>query len=650
MRKKALIALIAAAVILLLPLTAAAAPIITTETQFTYSTSNPAWLKDLIVKENMVSPTELANSVTLEALPDYPYSKTPEGFRSDVEYYTQLYSLNENSQRAAYIYVLQYVNSFANEATRNVSDEYIKNTLTAMGIVYPPGGMGDYENLIFARTLYTLLCSGAVTLNVTEGMTVQQALVACMTQTFHIDEQMLAAWSVGSVDTLDDYVLAACKIALNSDGYNVRADTAPEEVYRLTAVMMIRRLGISIDEDTADFEELKLKYLAALLSTHYDVSIPPSELKTAMETTGIPFYLLQLIGKENGVTVRSDLGYSEAFNLVASNSDYFSLEPGEFYADIYNYAVHLQHKRSRIWVSPQAYRTTTATEIVTITVDGASCASGAYAEVALDKNQETQDVLIRVRFVSASQDVSQTYRITVYQGRYEASGGDNLFVTTDPNGNSPTPTAAPADPEIAAKAMLGSLTGTLAESAANANVPERITNILTLMSPSTQDTAVAAQPAGEPGQAAQTPASSPAAGAPDYLSSLMGNSVPSPSAAGTGVGTPANSTTVPAGSVEPSSAVQNPLFASGTPMTLAEAGAPPEGYEYVVNEEGYITGVELKKSYAPPAENPTYAQSAPSTTSSRSAIRNLIPVIAIGACAAVCAAVMLISRRRKHSS
>ncbi|MBQ6019722.1 MAG: cadherin-like beta sandwich domain-containing protein, partial [Clostridia bacterium] len=566
--KKTLFAVFLAAALLFAPLTAIAAPLITTETQFNYSQSNPAWLKDLTVKENMVSATQLANSVTLEAMPDYPYSKTPEGFRSEVSYYTELYSLNENSQRAAYIYVLQYVNQFANEATRNVSDEYIKNSLTSMGIVYPQGGMGDYENLIFARSLYTLLCSGAVTLEVTEGMTVQEALVKCLAQTFRIDEQTLQAWSVSSVVTLDDYVLVVSRIALNTRGYSVRADTPPEEVYRLVAVMMIRDLGISIDENTADFEELKLKYLAALLSSHYDVSIPPAELKAAQANGNIPFYLLQLIGRKYGVSVRSDVSFSEAFNLVAANSDYFSLKEGEFYADIYHYAAYLDYKRDRIWVCPLAYRATTVNEYVSITVAGEPCASGEWAEVALDKTQESQDVLVRVRFVSASQDTSQTYRITVHQGRFEASPGSTpTVVTTDANSDFPVPTTGITDPAAAGNAALSSLTNTLSQAAVQADIPARISEILPLMTPSAETTSAAGDIAVPTTSAAEPAHSADGQSSPDYRSLRMGGGSVSFGASPRG-GSAAAPTTASEAATVPVTAA--PAYSGDAPMLVSQ--------------------------------------------------------------------------------
>ena len=56
---------------LLLP-SAAAATLTTVETQFTYSTSNPAWLKDLIAREDMTNTQGTLTALTLTAKPEYP--------------------------------------------------------------------------------------------------------------------------------------------------------------------------------------------------------------------------------------------------------------------------------------------------------------------------------------------------------------------------------------------------------------------------------------------------------------------------------------------------------------------------------------------------------------------------------------------------
>ena len=624
--------LAAALVFALLPTVAAAVPLVTVETQYNYITSNPAWLKNLIVNEDMTSPTGMLNNLVLQAQPEYPYAKTPDSFRNEVDYYVELFSLNENSPRAAYIYVLDYVNKFASEATKNVSDESIKEYLTSIGILYPAGGLGDYENLIFARAVYTLLASGAVTLNNPQGLTVQQALVRCMTDRFNINADALATWSGGSVDTLDDYVLVACKIALNGAGYRVTATTPAQEVYRLTAVMMIKQLGISIDENNASFDELKLKYLCALLGSHYDISLDPEDLRAALANGSVPLYLLQVIGRQGGVTVRGSMMYSEPFILVARNTDYFDLEEGEFYADIYKYATYLRYKRNRIWICPETYRTPTATENVFVTVNGISGASGKYTEVLLNMDEPSQVIDVTVIYQSSSQSESKTYHLTVYQGTATAPAADSsgLLPSGTSGGNSLI--------NIAGNNLANTLGAAL--TAAGTKVPARVETILSLMTPAVNNN----------GASAATPQNTTGA---DYLSQLMtagggtvGQSVNYPLYSGNTNATGSSLGVYTAGNngtdFSSGAAVQNNSLFAGTPMRLSEAADPPEGYEYSVNADGYITGISLKRTTA----NTGNVQKTRQTVDPRSR-RLLYAGVAAGA-AMVCLGILgVIQLRRK---
>ena len=81
-------------------------------------------------------------------------------------------------------------------------------------------------------------------------------------------------------------------------------------------------------------------------------------------------------------------------------------------------------------------------------------------------------------------------------------------------------------------------------------------------------------------------------------------------------------------------------------MLVSQAGAPPEGYEYVVNDEGYITGITLKKTYSPAAAPLTSSQTA-APASSRSPLKTAIPAIAIGVVAALCGGTMIFLKRRR---
>ena len=61
--------------------------VIGADTQYSYDTNDPAWLSDIIVKEDMATVESLATSSTLEPVASYPYNHTADSFKSEIEYY-----------------------------------------------------------------------------------------------------------------------------------------------------------------------------------------------------------------------------------------------------------------------------------------------------------------------------------------------------------------------------------------------------------------------------------------------------------------------------------------------------------------------------------------------------------------------------------
>lgn len=407
----------------------ASAAIMFVETQFTYDSPNTAWLKDLIVKEDVLSVQGLTERVKLIAQPDYPYSDTPESFAQNVGYYLDLYELDPSSQEAAYLYVMEQLNKFSAATEMNVSDEYIKFWLQSSGIKYPENGLKDSTTLILARTLYAAMSRSSLDISsFPKGTSLESAAITVIAKVFGMDVSMLGKWIDDvSLTNLESYIVATCKVALYTAGYEVTKDTPKEEVYRLTAVMTIEKQGIAIDAKSASFEEIKLKYLAAMLGLQYDVSLDPVELEKAIANDRVPLYILQLMGKTANLSIRSDSDYTDAFLTVAKNTDFFDIEEGEFYCDIYNYKGTLKYKRSSIWINPAAlYKDGDGAKVV-ITANGVPVKDNYYSEVPLDTSLKEQVVEIKVSYTKDGSTNTNVYKITIVNGTelVPASGGSN---------------------------------------------------------------------------------------------------------------------------------------------------------------------------------------------------------------------------------
>lgn len=397
------------------------------ETQYTYDSPNLSWLKDIIVKEDMKSVDGMSQRNTLVAKAQYPYSATAETFKEEVANYQAIYTLDENMANVIYLYMLELALTFANATDKSYSDEFIRSYLESLGIVYP--SEESEETKIIARAFFSIITKdeGYV---VKRGTGLYQAFTAYISQILGVNIDMIIRFDKDAdMSDLKEYVVAACKYMLYSAGYNVTKDTPEEEVYRLIAIMTIRAQGISIDSSTATFEEIKNKYLCAVMCKIYDVSIDPKGFDNAVKNDNLAFYLLQLIGKENGVTVRDSVSYETAFDIVSKNTTYFNLEEGEFYADIYEYDVQLKYKRDTIWLYPQTIGVTSESEgtKVNVFINDKDVRENYYVDVAIDKDAENVPVIITVEYTDKTgAKISSSYKLNIFQGKTEAVQGSTI--------------------------------------------------------------------------------------------------------------------------------------------------------------------------------------------------------------------------------
>lgn len=396
--------------------------IVMCETQFVYDSADMSWLKDLIVKENMSSVDGLSQRNNLIPKAEYPYCATPDSFRDEIAYYQAVYTLDEDMANVAYIYMLELAKSFSGPATSNYSDEFIKSYLESIGIVYPDNAQDDNETKIVARALFSVIISDEK-YEVKKGTGLYEAFTDYISVLLGVNVSTILKFDNNSeLLDLNEYVIAACKYMLFNSGYAVDKNTSDEEVFRLIAIMTIKKQGISIDSGSATFEEIKNKYLCAMMCKVYNVSIDADAFGKAVGNDNLAFHMLQLIGKEYGISVKDSLTYNEAFNLVCEKTDYFNLEEGEFYADIYEYDVKLSYKRSTIWLYPQTLGTTNESDgtKVNVFINGKDVRENYYVDVAVDPEKAVVPVVIKVEFTdSTGVKKTSSYKLNVYQGTAE---------------------------------------------------------------------------------------------------------------------------------------------------------------------------------------------------------------------------------------
>lgn len=414
-RTKTVIAVLCSIAIMLAPCAWASAALFAFETQYEYDSADVAWLTDLVFKEDMSSVTGLAQSCRLVAKPDYPYTETPDSFAKDVSYCASLYNLNVGDQRTAYIYFFDVLSGQANGMLAGeISDDDIRVYLESVGIGYPDSP--DSDELVVARALYTAMVSGAFS-GATPGKPLEEAAVEYLASMTGMNVDSLRDWlPEESVLSLDAYLLAASRLALWTNGYDVDREMDADEIFRLVAVMTIEKLGYTVDSSLS-FEGLKYKYMAVMLGKKYDVNVNDELLAAALQNDTLPFYLLQLIGRDYGVSVREDnCTYEEAFELVAENTGVFDIEEDEFYADINQYELTLAYQRSSVWIYPTAYVSGNSDYAVSIDVNGTPVRNGYYTEVPIDPLKPAQTLAVNVTAVSDNKTSQCVYYVDLHQG------------------------------------------------------------------------------------------------------------------------------------------------------------------------------------------------------------------------------------------
>ena len=499
----------------------AIASVFTFETQYDYGSADKAWLTDLVIKEDMNDLTAVGGRCTLVPAPDYPYTETAASFKEEVDQFCRLYSLNENTLKASYLYLFELLGSNSSVFAAQASDAQVKSYLQSQGVIYPASGSADMD--VLAKALYTAMLTGAFQ-NLTgidsgAGIGLEKALTQFVLELSGFSEAELSRWMPsGKLDSLDDYILAVSRMTLWSNGYEADVNTPEDEVYKLMAVMTIRNLGVSVDSDVS-FSELQSKYTAALMGKRYGVSVSPARLSTAINNGSAAYYILQLIGQQQGLTVREEnQPYEDAFLFVASHSDLFDVEEDEFYADIYAYDIYLSAPRSSLWIYPTSYYGSIDSSAVTVSCNGSPIKDNYYTQVPVSPTADVQKLTITVDCTAGSGSVKE-YVITVHSedairqsenkpGNEDAKTDTSKTVLSSNAIVSRILNAAGVDPDVAEAA--GNLIYVL---------PENVQNAISFISPTFNDPSAAASdtPAAAP-VAATEPASS--ADAAPFISRL----------------------------------------------------------------------------------------------------------------------------------
>ncbi len=394
------------------------------QTQYAYEENNPSWLRQLVVKENMLSVDGIVTEKALYPVSKYPYITDAPSFKEEVEEYAKYYTLDEESQKAAYIYVFQQLGAMSIIADPDATDQSKAEWLREQGVIITKEDEEDPESILMISALYALWKNDffyvieGERITIPPGTKLEAALMMYMVAFGNDDRSLIAFvnkyFNITEIISLEDYVYYTALFALYTNGYVSSREivTLPRnEVFRRLAIMSISNSGIAIDASSASDEEIQIKYMAAMLGTQYDVTLDPDSVFKANRNKTLAFYIIQRMAYEDKKLALSSSKYTyeQAFDIVLKKTNRFDLEK-EFYSDIYEYDLHLDHFRELIYINP----TPIDNGYLTVKINDKKVNLNQYAKVPLNADP-TQIILIDVQYNGTTKQ-NTTYRLNVYQG------------------------------------------------------------------------------------------------------------------------------------------------------------------------------------------------------------------------------------------
>lgn len=402
-------------------------------TQYAYENNNPSWLRKLIIKENMLSVDGIITEKAIHPVTDYPYITDAPCFKEEVEEYAHYYTLDEESQRAAYIYVFQQLGALSILGDPEATDQSKAEWLREQGIIITPEQEQDPDSIFMISALYALwkndfyyVLSGE-RITIPPGTTLEAALMIYMVGLDSNDNALISFvskyFNITSIVSLEDYIYYTCLFALYTNGYVTSREIVTierNEVFRRLAIMSISDAGISVDASTATNEEIQIKYMAAMLGTQYNVTLDPDSVFKANRAKTLAHYIIQRMAYEDkGIALSSaKYTYEQAFDIVIHKTNRFDLEK-KFYSDIYEYNLYLDYFRDLIYINP----TPIDTGYMTVKINDKTVSLSSYAKVALSK-EPVQTVTVNVKYNGSTQETTN-YKINVYQGMDNAPDDEN---------------------------------------------------------------------------------------------------------------------------------------------------------------------------------------------------------------------------------
>lgn len=358
-----------------------------------------SWLDNILVRSD---PSAVTSAAFTPVPDDYGYERTFEEFVTDVNNYSLLFKLDEETVGDAYYEVSSLIYYAVTLMGFTTDYQTMCDYIQSQGISLSRNNAVD--NSMAVAVVYAALKYNAVyvlyekNVEIPVGTTVDQALIAILAALVGVTlPSGIDSYSGFGVLTIKNYVEQFRQLPISE---NPEADEVLHWAKIITAAENGYQVPLaSFDEATrAQKEYVDYLYYASIINTLYDINVDPVYLVIAMQSSednALQRFILKSMLNEKNVAYTDSMTCEELFDLACKNG-YFALEE-EFYTDIFFYELTVPASCERVWFTPFSLASQLEggdDAYLKIFLNGAEMAPNSTVSVDLDtkKAQETVEI------------------------------------------------------------------------------------------------------------------------------------------------------------------------------------------------------------------------------------------------------------------
>lgn len=313
-----------------------------------------SWLDNILVRSDPSAVTSAAYTPTPD---DYGYEHTFEEFVDEVNNYSLLFKLDEETVGGAYYEISSLVYYAVTLMGFTTDYQTMCNYIQSQGITLSRNNAID--NAMSVAIVYAALKYDAVyvlyekDVEIPVGTTVDQALIAILAALVGVTlPSGIDSYSGFGVLTIQNYIEGF-------DDLPISENPEPAEVFHWAKVVTASENGYQVpmaafyEATKAQKEYVDYLYYASIINTLYDITVDPVYLILAMQSSednSLQRFILKSMLDEKGVAYTAEMTCEQLFDLACKNG-YFALEE-EFYTDIFKYELMVPTSCEKIWFTP----------------------------------------------------------------------------------------------------------------------------------------------------------------------------------------------------------------------------------------------------------------------------------------------------------